>query len=166
MSTAKIAPRARELESAPLVLDTDDDGSGTDAIAPFRQLFHFAEPVDLLLLLIGCLASTAAGVCIPFTVFLMSRALDVAGSAQGGGFNATAMQFNALAQIITGQLIGLFALISTVTAEAVRHRQMARFRKAHLCALLRQEKAWHDGHNPFELPVRSAELLAQIDEGG
>mmetsp|Transcript_45416 Transcript_45416/g.125270 ORF Transcript_45416/g.125270 Transcript_45416/m.125270 type:complete len:265 (+) Transcript_45416:617-1411(+) len=67
--------------------------------------------------------------------------------------------------VATGVVAGVCAWIYTSLFLLTGHRQGMYWRKMYLEAVLRQDVAWFDVHNPTELPTKIAEKTAAVQQG-
>uniref|UniRef100_A0ACD5WJT9 Uncharacterized protein n=1 Tax=Avena sativa TaxID=4498 RepID=A0ACD5WJT9_AVESA len=123
--------------------DGSEEESGGKEKVSFTGLFRYADRTDVLLMLVGTLASLANGMSQPLMTLLFGDALDAFGGATTGNVlhrvNKVVLNFVYLG---IGAAIVSFLQVScwTITGE----RQAAHIRSLYLRSVLRQDIAFFD----------------------
>ncbi|CAM0884760.1 unnamed protein product [Alopecurus aequalis] len=123
--------------------DGGEEESGGHERVSFMGMFRYADGTDVLLMLVGTLASMANGASQPLMALLFSDAIDAFGGATGSNVlqrvNQVVLKFVYLG---IGAAIVSFLQVScwTITGE----RQAARIRSLYLKSVLRQDISFFD----------------------
>ncbi len=120
----------------------------------YAQLYRFATPGEVAMMIIACLAGACNGVVFPLFSILFSSLLNAFNSPGdlSNDINRYALYFLLLA---LGAAIATFLEIFLPLYAA--EKQMRRAREAYLKALLRQDIGWHDTNRSGEVASRLAE---------
>mmetsp|Transcript_14452 Transcript_14452/g.28543 ORF Transcript_14452/g.28543 Transcript_14452/m.28543 type:complete len:648 (-) Transcript_14452:143-2086(-) len=137
-------------------------------IASVGETFRYATPFDIVCLIVGTLCAGATGAAQPGMMVLFSDLMNSVGTTLGGNqadavvdsVNSICLQF-----CILGGILFVVAWLAEACFKSSGLRQSAEWRKAYVSAIIHQDIAWYDTHNPSELSSRVAESTQMIEEG-
>ncbi|ETV75005.1 hypothetical protein H257_10608 [Aphanomyces astaci] len=140
----------------------------TAQLAPFRQLFQFADATDMVLMAVGTLSAIATGFSQPLQIVFFGDLINVFGSASSGfdlniferEMNEVVFKFIGVAAAILVSGFGQIACWSIASS-----RQTKRLREAYAAAILRQDIGWFDVHEPAQLATNVADSTLLVQEG-
>mmetsp|Transcript_45423 Transcript_45423/g.125313 ORF Transcript_45423/g.125313 Transcript_45423/m.125313 type:complete len:331 (+) Transcript_45423:120-1112(+) len=130
---------------------------------PFKELFRFSTPLDWFLTAVASVAAGVAGFANVYLIVGWGDFLDVASQPEDA--RAENLDLFLRMFVATGVVAGVCAWIYTSLFLLTGHRQGMYWRKMYLEAVLRQDVAWFDVHNPTELPTKIAEKTAAVQQG-
>eukprot|EP00624_Nannochloropsis_granulata_P003403 evm.model.NODE_27191_length_32237_cov_31.285324.8 len=132
-------------------------------MAPYSDLFYFADGLDWVCMFLGTICACATGVAMPAFMLIFGSLLDEIGKGQGSfqdTINQLAMAMTALgagAFLVSALQVAFFAFASA--------RQTERLRATLLRSILRQEIGWFDTNNGGELATVLSEATTSFQEG-
>ncbi|XP_039593488.1 ATP-dependent translocase ABCB1-like [Polypterus senegalus] len=150
------------------------------------QLFHYADTLDIILMIIGLVCSAAHGVALPIMIVVFGQMTDsfVSSGIQvnitvNSTLNASssdcpqvtgmdiqaAMTRNAYYFITIGFFVLILATIQVATFLLSSSRQTQRIREKFFYAVLHQHMGWFDVHELGTLNTRLTDDVNKIKEG-
>uniref|UniRef100_A0A7S1DNH9 Uncharacterized protein n=2 Tax=Hemiselmis andersenii TaxID=464988 RepID=A0A7S1DNH9_HEMAN len=132
------------------------------------ELFQYASALDIVLIIIGIFTSGAVGAGQPAVMILFSDMMGAVGSTLSGNpadavvdsVNEICIQF-----CVLGGILFVCAWVAEACFKTAGMHQSSKWRKAYVSAIIHQDVAWYDTHNPSELSSRVAESTQTIEEG-
>ena len=126
----------------------------------FKELYQYATPLEMLMLLLAIICAIGSGVCQPMMLIAFTRMFDSLGS--GSIVAGLVIPMDTLLEVLlimvyigAGMWVGRW--ISVACIEYITASQMERYKRAYLRAILRQDVGWYDTSNPEELSTIFAE---------
>nr|XP_014352476.1 PREDICTED: multidrug resistance protein 1-like isoform X2 [Latimeria chalumnae] len=141
------------------------------------QVFKFADRLDILLIIVGTLASVTHGVCLPLLTILfgdMTNGFICVTDPVAKSLNTTNCSHLPFEEQITefciyfvmlGILVLIFAYMQISFWVLSAARQTRRMRQAFFHAVLRQEISWFDTSKTGELNMRLTDDINKINDG-
>eukprot|EP01133_Synstelium_polycarpum_P008407 gene8407-9888_t len=137
----------------------DDKPEGPQPAVGFFELFRFASKLDILFMIIGSIAATAAGVAMPAISIVFGKVMDLFRAENfadpnyklGPEVSKVCLYF---VYIAAGMFVASYLEVSLWTMAG--ERQAIRCRKAYLKAIIKQEIGWFDITKSSELATRIA----------
>ncbi|KAK6922316.1 ABC transporter-like, ATP-binding domain [Dillenia turbinata] len=128
-------------------------------------LFHYADGVDKLVMLLGTLGGIGDGLMTPLTMFVLSEVINEYGEAMDSFSNQIVNKY-ALRLLYVAILVGLSAFTEGICWTRTAERQTSRMRMEYLKSVLRQEVGFFDsqaGSSTFQVvsTISSDALLIQ-----
>jgi len=139
-----------------------------DALKPrisISQLYMFATPVDFALLGVGVLAALGVGLCQPMLLLSLSETIQSVGSASTGAFELNDVRDIAFTVAGIGCAQGLGSFIFMAVADITKVKQISKYKKEYVKAILRQDLGWFDINHPEELASLIGESINEIEGG-
>jgi ATP-binding cassette subfamily B (MDR/TAP) protein 1 len=138
------------------------------SVSFFKLLFQFADRNDIILICFAILGSLIAGTSMPFIALLLGSAINNFGPNMVNlGQEALTQQIAQLSIIYIlvgiGIFIGSFMMVFFWTS--VGKRLINKINEEYLEVILRQEPAWFDSRNVFELPTKIQGQIKIIENG-
>ncbi|EGG19851.1 ABC transporter B family protein [Cavenderia fasciculata] len=139
-----------------------DDKDKKEEVGPmvgFFQLFRFAEPLDMLFMIIGSISAVGAGVAMPALSIVLGQVMDA--FAPSKFLDESYSLYDDVSKISVYFLYiaaGMFVLCYAEVAfwTMAGERQSVRCRKLYFRAILSQEIGWYDITKASELSTRIA----------
>ncbi|XP_038049400.1 ATP-dependent translocase ABCB1-like isoform X2 [Patiria miniata] len=145
------------------------------------QLFRFAGPFEILLIVLAIVLSFAQGIALPLVLFFFGRVTDsfidvgqqtyamnqnrTAGSADCPFFDVSIIVNFSGYYAILGGIIMVVAYLQNMLWNLSAERQIHKIRLRFYQAIVRQEIAWFDTHKAGELTTRVSEDVDKIRNG-
>ena len=138
------------------------------SVSFFKLLFQFADKEDIVLICFAIIGSLIAGTAMPFIALLLGSAINNFGSNMIIlGQEALTQQIAQLSIIYIlvgiGIFIGSFMMVFFWTS--VGKRLINKINEEYLRVILKQEVAWYDSRNVFELPTKIQGQIKIIENG-
>ncbi len=127
------------------------------------NLYRFAGHTENVLLLIGCIAALAAGVCPPLMGIVFGSAMNSYGSQNSDPMAKIKTQ--CLRMIYVGIASLVFSALSEMCWTSAGERLGVKVRGLYLEAILKKEISWFDVNRPQELPTKVASLITKYQSG-
>ena len=132
--------------------------TGNDSIAatvPYSKLYSLASPSDRVLMVIGWISSSIAGLGMPSFVFLIGNVIDSFDPSKNTPDEMlSTISLMSLIFLCVGIAIWIFSYINFSFLLMSSERTATKIRVAYLESLLKQNSAWYDTINPSELSAR------------
>ena len=153
--------------AAPAYTTSTTDGPGSYAEQSERSAsrrlpnwLHFASPVDLALFGVGLVGQFSLGVVQNIVNIFFAGAMDPDPSK-----SLVDIAWETFFLLVwTGLGTAFCGMVGTTCIEMARYQQVARWKKAYLKAVLRQEVGWYDVSKPQELAAQMAEAIVHIEK--
>ncbi|XP_033639476.1 LOW QUALITY PROTEIN: ATP-dependent translocase ABCB1-like [Asterias rubens] len=148
------------------------------------QLFRFAGPFEVLLLIFAFILAITQGVSLPLVLFFFGKVTDAfidQGKNYGSATNLTVPMMTtpntpttsptdtiteySIYYAILGVIIMIIAYLQNMLWNTAAERQIHKIRLQFFRAILRQEIAWFDTHKAGELTSRSSDDIDKIRAG-
>ena len=123
---------------------------------PFRQLFRFATPGDMMLTYISGFLGILCGCIPPCLSLLLGNMMNSLNLRDEDSFNSAVNQV-ATFMLMLGCCSAFLSYTYTTCGMISAENQAIRLRKDYFKALLRQEMSWVDVNQPGEAASRLAE---------
>ena len=116
----------------------------------FFTLFMMAGPLDIFLMIIGTIAGIGSGILMPLSNKFVGSMTDDIAPGESPDYMHQARKYARIYFVlgIIGLVLGYLGMACWMIAG---ENQSIKFRKEYFKALLRQEIAWFDMINPYEL---------------
>ena len=120
---------------------------------PLKMLFHFADRLDIFLMVVGTIAAAGTGAIMPMFSLIFSNTINAinVGPDDERRHNATMYSLYFLG---LGCISLVFNSVQSSCFSIAAERQVRRMRESFLAAVLRQDIAWFDLGNSGELATR------------
>ncbi|CAN6445538.1 unnamed protein product [Victoria cruziana] len=132
-----------------------EGGNGNVPSVPFHKLFAFADPLDVLLMIVGTISAIGNGMAMPLMTIIFGQLIDSFGQSDQATIvhevSKVALKFVYLA---VGDAVVAFLQVTCwmITGE----RQAARIRGLYLSNILRQDIAF------FDLETNTGEVIGRM----
>ncbi|KAF9617734.1 hypothetical protein IFM89_038276 [Coptis chinensis] len=123
-----------------------ENSKGEESVGtvPYYRLFSFADSNDVLLMIIGTIASVGNGVCMPIMTILFGDLINAFGENANSKNTAHEVSKIALKFVYLAAGSGVASLLQVSCWMVTGERQAARIRSLYLKAILRQDVAFFD----------------------
>ncbi|RHY26778.1 hypothetical protein DYB32_007306 [Aphanomyces invadans] len=138
-------------------------------LAPFKDLFQFADSTDMALMAVGTLSAIATGFSQPLQIVFFGDLINAFGSISSDRFNVAT--FDRQINDIVYKFLGVAAAVlvsgfgQIACWSITSSRQTKRMREAYAASILRQEIGWFDMHEPTQLATNVADSTLLVQEG-
>ena len=119
----------------------------------FFDMFMFATKFDVLLMIVGVLASMLNGCTMPFYLIIFGSMTN--SISADSDLSSTARKY-AIIYLLIGAAAFIFSYIGLSCWMITGERQSLRYRKEYFRALLRQDVSWYDSQNINEFSTKIA----------
>ncbi|KAL8101133.1 ABC transporter B family member 21-like [Apium graveolens] len=113
-------------------------------VVPFYKLFSFADSKDIILMIIGTVASIGNGVCMPIMSILIGELTDAFGQNQNNNEVVDKVSKVALEFVYLAIGAGIASFLQVACWMVTGERQAARIRSLYLKTILRQDVSFFD----------------------
>jgi len=135
----------------------------TGRIASILEFYQFATKLDVALLLLAVVISCSAGAAMPLMQWAFSRTIGSLGSINLNSTGIDNSNILLFVYIGCGSWVAQFCYRSL--SDISKSRQLTRYRKEYIKAIVRQDPGWFDLNSPQELSTRIGEAMTLIDGG-
>ncbi|GAB2226501.1 hypothetical protein Droror1_Dr00022311 [Drosera rotundifolia] len=111
---------------------------------PFHKLFSFADPTDIVLMILGSIGAVANGVCMPLMSIIFGDLVDSFGKNQVDGDIVKVVSKVSLKYIYLAIGVSIAACLQVACWMVTGERQAARIRTLYLKTILRQDIGFFD----------------------
>mmetsp|Transcript_41180 Transcript_41180/g.96206 ORF Transcript_41180/g.96206 Transcript_41180/m.96206 type:complete len:728 (-) Transcript_41180:578-2761(-) len=129
------------------------------------QLFSYASPIDVLLLIVSIAAACGCGAVIPIVLVNFTQSIGSAGDTVIGAFELGRLEREATSLMVMGVIFFALTAIYMAAADVAKLRMMSRYKKSYIRAIVRQDIGWFDTQNPAELAPHIGQAMTVIEEG-
>jgi ABC-type multidrug transport system fused ATPase/permease subunit len=130
---------------------------------PVKQLFRFADRLDLFMFWMSIFLNAAQGAALPSFAFIIGNVLTTV-AVSGADFVKQTETFCVYFLIIGSGLL-VCAFTSSVFGMVSSERQANRIRVAYFASMLRQDQGWFDLNTPGEVASRMQEDTNSVQGG-
>jgi len=143
-------------------------------ISIFRIFFHLNRPIDYFLMFLGIIGNIGSGISLPIQIYLSSELIsdigntsEIISSEENKMMNIVEKSFNNKIKrlLIFGTISFLCNFLSFSFWNIVSQRDIHHLKYKYFSVILRQEQAWFDKINAFELRAKVQIQLEKIEQG-
>lgn len=136
----------------------------------FWQLFHYATPRELTMLVLASFSASVHGVLVPLFAVLLGAMLDVLGNQVGNSPESETRIISESSRVakwflVLGGVAFVTGFIQVRFAILFSQRVCSRLRKLYVQSLISQDFAWYDKSTPSALAARVASDVSLIEAG-
>jgi len=135
--------------------------------ATLSEFFQYISACEALLLAFAIVCATGTGVAQPLMLLAFGELFQGLGAGSViSGAVVSDDRMNTVLLILIYIGVGMFICqaIAVIIIDTITARQMLKYRRAYLKAVLRQDVAWYDVSNPEELSTQFAEAMVKIQK--
>ena len=134
--------------------------------ASMRELFQFASAGDWALIIIAAIGSLACGACMPLLIYFFSASIETIGqTSSSNSFDMNEGAAQAISMVLTGVAFWATTALYMAAMDIAKTRQIAKYKKAYLKSIVRQDVGWFDVNSPQTLASKIGESIVLIEEG-
>ena len=120
--------------------------------ASMRELFQFASAGDWTLIIIAAIGSLACGACMPLLIYFFSASIETIGqTSSSNSFDMNEGAAQAISMVLTGVAFWATTALYMAAMDIAKTRQIAKYKKAYLKSIVRQDVGWFDVNSPQTL---------------
>ncbi|XP_074355611.1 ABC transporter B family member 21-like [Apium graveolens] len=123
-------------------------------LVPFYKLFSFADPTDVILMIVGTISAIGNGMCLPMFSILLGESAEAYGRNQSNNQTVEKVSKVSLKFVYLAIGAGLASFFQVACWVVTGERQAARIRRLYLKTILRQEISFFDVETTGEVVGR------------
>ena len=151
-------------EAVPAGAKGKKDKAPPEPMVSIRELYQFAEPIDVFNLVFSVLLALGTGFGQVSFLLMFGGLMDSFGSTAGSNrFKGDPWLWQGI--LIIGGCLWASSFIYNAMTDWSRERMLVKWKCLYLKAIVRQDVGWYDTNNPTELAPRIGEATKLIEEG-